>query len=106
MEAGQEATRPRAGCHCRSPGRRVERLFRMIVQVTERQKAVLEAILSFQALNRYSPTLRELCEVLGIQSTNGVSDHLRALQKMNLVSWIPNQSRTLQVTRIGRKAAS
>ena len=49
-------------------------------QPTHRQREVVDAIEKYQEMNfGQVPTIRELGEILGIASTNGVLDHLRAL---------------------------
>src|SRR6476620_4759000 len=49
--------------------------------LTDRQKAVLEFISQSIESRGYPPTLREIGEHMGIRSTNGVNDHLKALEK-------------------------
>jgi SOS-response transcriptional repressor LexA len=49
--------------------------------LTKRQQEVLNAIVDFIEGHGYPPTVRELGDVVGIGSTNGVSDHLRALER-------------------------
>jgi repressor LexA len=49
--------------------------------LTDRQRSVLEAILDEVGASGTTPTIRELGARLGIRSTNGVADHLRALQR-------------------------
>ena len=49
--------------------------------LTERQQAVLDAIRVHIAEYGRPPTLRWLGERLGIASTNGVNDHLKALER-------------------------
>ncbi len=52
---------------------------------TERQLKVLDFIRSHAAANGYPPTLREIGKHMGIRSTNGVNDHLRALERKGLI---------------------
>ena len=52
---------------------------------TVRQLEVHETMLRFFAEHGLWPTVRELAELLGISSTNGVVDFLKALQKKGLV---------------------
>ena len=47
--------------------------------LTERQQAILEYIQQAIDEKGYPPTLREIGARMDIRSTNGVSDHLRAL---------------------------
>jgi repressor LexA len=49
--------------------------------LTERQREILEFITSSITDRGYPPTLREIGEHFGIRSTNGVNDHLKALEK-------------------------
>jgi repressor LexA len=52
----------------------------------------------------YPPTVRELCSELGVSSTNGMGEHLKALSRKGLVTWEPKRSRTLSLTAAGRAA--
>src|SRR6188472_2345513 len=44
-----------------------------------RQRQLLDFIASYQDQKGIPPTIREIGEALGIKSTNGVSDHIKAL---------------------------
>jgi repressor LexA len=46
----------------------------------------------------YGPTVREIGEVLGISSPNGVMCHLRALVKKGKITRIANRSRAIELT--------
>jgi repressor LexA len=50
-------------------------------QLTERQRDILDFISSSIQERGFPPTLREIGEHFGIKSTNGVNDHLKALEK-------------------------
>lgn len=65
---------------------------------TPRQMQVLAAITLLTARHGYPPTVRELCKVLRVRSTNGVAQHLESLRRKKLVTWMRNSSRTLRVT--------
>lgn len=69
-----------------------------MTKLTERQRAVLEFIHSSIEERGYPPTLREIGQQLGIRSTNGVNDHLRALQRKGYLTREDMKSRTLRVT--------
>ena len=49
--------------------------------LTKRQQQTLEFIRKSIEERGYPPTLREIGESMGIRSTNGVNDHLRALER-------------------------
>ncbi len=68
-------------------------------KLTDRQRAVLEFI-SLSIHDRgYPPTLREIGNHLGIRSTNGVNDHLRALERKGYLTREDMKSRTLRLVR-------
>jgi len=49
--------------------------------LTQRQKQILDFISASIVERGFPPTLREIGEHFGIRSTNGVNDHLKALEK-------------------------
>ncbi|HTJ40469.1 MAG TPA: transcriptional repressor LexA [Kofleriaceae bacterium] len=49
--------------------------------LTDRQQQILDFISNSITERGYPPTLREIGEHFGIRSTNGVNDHLKALEK-------------------------
>ena len=49
--------------------------------LTKRQQQILDFISTSIGNRGYPPTLREIGEHFGIRSTNGVNDHLKALEK-------------------------
>jgi len=63
--------------------------------LTKRQQEVLDYIRTCIADHGYPPTLRELGSQLGISSTNGVNDHLKALEKKGYLSRDEAKSRAL-----------
>lgn len=65
--------------------------------LTDRQLAVLQFIQHHQASHGYPPTIREIGEQLGIKSTNGVNDHLKALERKGMLSRTGSKSRALEV---------
>ncbi len=66
-------------------------------ELTERQKKVLGYIDSHIKQHGFPPTIREIGLHLGIKSTNGVNDHLNALQKKGFLTRTEGKSRTLQL---------
>ena len=68
-------------------------------KLTARQKAVLEYISDSIHARGYPPTLREIGNHLGIRSTNGVNDHLRALERKGYLTREDMKSRTLRLMR-------
>jgi len=66
--------------------------------LTDRQQAILDFITQSIEERGYPPTLREIGEHFGIRSTNGVNDHLRALEKKGHLQREDLKSRALRPT--------
>ena len=66
-------------------------------KLTARQQAVLDYISASIHERGYPPTLREIGTHLGIRSTNGVNDHLRALERKGYLTREDMKSRTLRL---------
>jgi repressor LexA len=83
--------------------------------LTERQREILDFIQQSIDKRGFPPTLREIGGNFGIRSTNGVNDHLRALEKKGYLHRedlksralrpIDNGSQTVEVPILGRVAA-
>ncbi len=69
-------------------------------KLTDRQRAVLDFISESISDRGYPPTLREIGNHLGIRSTNGVNDHLRALERKGYLTREDMKSRTLRLVRM------
>ena len=50
-------------------------------ELTERQREILSFIVKETETRGFPPTIREIGEQMDIRSTNGVNDHLKALEK-------------------------
>ncbi|MEO8877876.1 MAG: transcriptional repressor LexA, partial [Polyangiaceae bacterium] len=72
--------------------------------LTERQQMVLDYIRSSIVDRGYPPTLREIGARMGIRSTNGVNDHLRALERKGYLTREDMKSRALRPIGIGATA--
>jgi repressor LexA len=70
--------------------------------LTERQLEVLRFIARQIDDAGYPPTIREIGEALDIRSTNGVNDHLKALERKGYLSRDPVKSRALIPTSAAR----
>src|SRR4051812_31932559 len=64
--------------------------------LTERQQEILDFISASIRERGYPPTLREIGLHFGIRSTNGVNDHLRALEKKGHLQREDLKSRALR----------
>ena len=72
---------------------------------TPRQLEVLRHVARFIADAGYAPTLKEIGAALDIASTNGVNDHLCALERKGLITRVDMISRGIVVTEYGREWA-
>ncbi|HTP25714.1 MAG TPA: transcriptional repressor LexA [Anaeromyxobacteraceae bacterium] len=70
----------------------------MATELTERQLEVLRFIANEIEERGYPPTIREIGEALDIASTNGVNDHLKALERKGYLQRDPAKSRALLPT--------
>ena len=64
--------------------------------LTDRQRQALDYITECLDLRGYPPTLREIGEHMGIRSTNGVNDHLKALERKGYLIREELKSRALR----------
>lgn len=65
--------------------------------LTKRQEQTLDFIRHCIEERGYPPTLREIGEHMGIRSTNGVNDHLRALERKGYLRREDMKSRALKL---------
>ncbi len=64
--------------------------------LTDRQRQALDYISECLTERGYPPTLREIGEHMGIRSTNGVNDHLKALERKGYLLREELKSRALR----------
>ncbi len=65
--------------------------------MNERGKAVLKAISEFHRVKGYSPTVRELCGLVGLRSTATVHKYLARLREEGYIASVPDRPRTLRI---------
>jgi repressor LexA len=70
--------------------------------LTDRQKDILRFIAHATEERGFPPTIREIGEEFSIRSTNGVNDHIKALERKGYLSRCDLQSRTLVATKAAR----
>ena len=71
-------------------------------ELTERQREILNFIVRESELRGFPPTIREIGEEMDIRSTNGVNDHLKALERKGYLLRGEQQSRSLVPTKRAR----
>ena len=67
-------------------------------KVTKRQQAVLDCIETCIQEKGYGPTVREICQSLGLSSPSTVHVHLKALEEKGLIKRDPLKSRSITLT--------
>ena len=67
----------------------------MAEKVTKRQQAVLDCIEECIREKGYGPTVREVCQSLGLSSPSTVHVHLKALENKGLIKRDPLKSRSI-----------
>lgn len=65
--------------------------------LTKKQEEVLTAIKKYIAKNGYSPSVREVCELMNLSSTATVFVHMRHLMNKGYLKQTDNKFRTLEV---------
>lgn len=72
----------------------------MIIRpLTEAQAKMLTWIIGYQRTMGRAPTIREIGDARGIKSTNGVGDHLKALERKGYIQRDASLSRSIIVLR-------
>lgn len=71
-------------------------------ELTERQREILTFIVKETETRGFPPTIREIGEHMDIRSTNGVNDHLKALERKGYLNRGEQQSRSLVPTKRAR----
>lgn len=71
-------------------------------ELTDRQREILTFIVKETEVRGFPPTIREIGEHMDIRSTNGVNDHLKALERKGYLNRGEQQSRSLVPTKRAR----
>src|SRR6266850_191039 len=71
-------------------------------ELTDRQRQILAFIVKETEIRGFPPTIREIGEEMDIRSTNGVNDHLKALERKGYLTRGEQQSRSLVATKRAR----
>lgn len=74
--------------------------------LTGRQRQILEFITQRIEEQGYPPTIREIGEQMGIKSTNGVNDHLKALERKGYLKREGLKSRALRPVQMSPTGAT
>lgn len=69
----------------------------MYSDLIKRQEMILKFIKEQQLIKGYPPSVREICDSVGLKSTSTVQSHLNKLEKLGYIRRDPTKSRTIEV---------
>ncbi|HEV2435867.1 MAG TPA: transcriptional repressor LexA [Verrucomicrobiae bacterium] len=69
-----------------------------MIDLTKRQRQILDFVLSAHRAGESVPTLREIAAHFGFNSTRAAADHLDALKRKGFIESEPGKARALRVT--------
>ena len=65
--------------------------------MTKTEQLVLEKILDFINENEYPPSVRELCNMMGVSSPATIHHHLKNMKKKGIIDYKEKASRTIKI---------
>lgn len=65
--------------------------------MTKKQQAIVDAIRDYLAQHKYSPTIREVCKLVGLSSSGNIHRHLNLLKEKGVLTWEETKPRTLKI---------
>lgn len=66
-------------------------------QVSEKQNEIYEFLKTYTDNKGYPPSVREICEAVGLKSTSSVHGHLKRLESKGLIKRDPTKPRALEI---------
>lgn len=69
----------------------------MAETLSEGEQKVFDAIVDFITDTKYPPTIRELRDLTGYNSTSTIHDKLRKLKEKGLIYFAANEKRTIRI---------
>lgn len=67
--------------------------------LTEKRKKILQYLIEYSEENGRCPTVREICQFFKLNSTNGVFEHLKALEKDGFITIDKNKARGIRINK-------
>lgn len=67
--------------------------------LSNKQREILEYIIKRQELKGYPPSVREICEAVGLRSTSTVHGHLARLEDKGYIKRDPSKPRAIEICR-------
>lgn len=69
----------------------------MVEGLTDRQRQILELVAETVSERGYPPSVREVCDALGLASSSTVHSHFQALQKKGYIRIDPTKPRAIEI---------
>ena len=66
-------------------------------EVSEKQNEIYEFLKTYTDNKGYPPSVREICEAVGLRSTSSVHGHLKRLESKGLIKRDPTKPRALEI---------
>ena len=77
----------------------------MAAKLTVKQQLVYDFVRKEIKRNGYAPSVREICDGVGLSSTSTVHAHLETLRKKGYIKRFPSKNRTIEILEDGFYAA-
>ena len=71
-------------------------------KLSNQQRAIYEYIKSHQEEKGYPPSVREICQAVGLKSTSTVHGHLERLERKGLIRRDPTKPRAIELVEVQR----
>lgn len=68
-----------------------------MIENSNKQNEIYEFLKNFTELKGYPPSVREICEAVGLKSTSSVHGHLKKLETKGLIKRDPTKPRALEI---------
>jgi len=72
----------------------------MTKELTQRQQEVLEALTGYVQDYGIAPSHVELAELIGVKSSKAAADHLKALERKNVIEIYPDKPRGIRILNL------
>lgn len=69
----------------------------MAAELSDKQKMILDFLKKETLMKGYPPSVREICEAVGLKSTSTVHGHLERLEKKGLIRRDPTKPRAIEI---------
>ena len=68
--------------------------------MTKKQKIIYDTIQEFLEINGYSPSIRELCKIVGLNSSATMWVHLKKMKAKGVLDYKEGCSRTIVLNKL------